>query len=70
MTSVDEDLMLRVWDQDMTTSDAVGFIKLKMSSLVINCGVDAWFDIMYENTKAGSVHLITKFEPAGGDAFA
>ena len=51
--------MLRVWDQDLTTSDAVGFAKLKMSSLIINKGVDGWFDIMYENKKAGSVHLIT-----------
>lgn len=69
VTSADEDLMLRVWDQDMTTSDAVGFVKLKMSSLIINKGVDAWFDIMYENKGAGQVHLSTVFEPAGGDAF-
>lgn len=69
VTSVDEDLMLRVWDQDMTTSDAVGFVKLKMSSLIINKGVDAWFEIMYENKSAGQVHLKTSFEPKGGDEY-
>merc|ERR1712046_38661 len=61
VTSADEDLMLRVWDQDMTTSDAVGFVKIKMSSLIINMGVDCWFDIQYQNTGAGQVHLKTKF---------
>lgn len=49
VTSHDEEMMLRVWDQDLTTSDAVGFAKIKMSSLIINKGVDCWFDIMYEN---------------------
>jgi len=45
VSSADEELMLRVWDQDLTTSDAVGFVKIKMSSLIINMGVDSWFDI-------------------------
>lgn len=36
VNSADEEIMVRVWDQDLTTSDAVGFVKLKMSSLIIN----------------------------------
>ena len=68
--SADEELILRVWDQDLTTSDAVGFTKLHMSSLIINMGVDCWFDIMYENKGAGKVHVVTKFEPEGGDQYA
>ena len=52
-------MILRVWDQDLTTSDAVGFTKLKMSSLIINGGVDSWFTIMYDNKSAGEVHLKT-----------
>ena len=59
--------MLRVWDQDLTTSDAVGFVKIKLSSLIINMGVDCWFDIQYQNSGAGTVHLVTKFEPKGGN---
>jgi len=31
------------------SSDAVGYCKLKMSNLIINCGVDDWFEIMYQN---------------------
>ena len=59
--SADEEIIIRVWDQDLTTSDAVGFCKLKMSSLIINKGVDAWFDIQYENKKSGEVHITTVF---------
>ena len=64
-----EEMVLRVWDQDLTTSDAVGFTKIKMSSLMINCGVEDWFDVMYNNKPAGSVKLTTVFEPEGGNAF-
>jgi hypothetical protein len=62
-----EEIIIRVWDQDLTTSDAVGFTKLKMSSLIINCGVEDWFDIFFENNKAGSIKLVSKFEPKGGN---
>ena len=57
VTSVTEELVLRVWDQDMTTSDAVGFTKIKMSSLIINCGIDDWFTIMFDNKPAGEIRL-------------
>jgi hypothetical protein len=53
----------------MTTSDAVGFCKIKMSSLIINLGVDCWFDIMFENKGAGQVHVKTKFAPKGGNQY-
>jgi len=45
--------VLRVWDQDMTSSDAIGFAKIKLSSLIINCGVEDWFTVNYENKAAG-----------------
>jgi Ca2+-dependent lipid-binding protein len=64
-----EELVLRVWDQDLTTSDAVGFTKIKMSSLIINCGIEDWFTIMYDNKPAGEVLLKSTFEPKGGNAF-
>ena len=59
VNNAEEELMIRVWDKDYTTSDAVGFTKIKMSSLIINKGVDSWFDIMYENASAGKIHLVT-----------
>jgi len=61
-----EELFLRVWDKDLTTSDAVGYVKIKMSSLIINDGVDDWFTITYDNKPAGEVNLVTVFAPEGG----
>ena len=63
-------MVLRVWDQDMTSSDAVGFTKIKMSSLMINCGIEYWFTVMFENKPAGTVLLKTEFYPKGGDQYA
>jgi len=65
-----DEMVLRVWDQDLTSSDAVGFTKVKMSSLMINCGVEDWFTIMYDNKPAGEVKLKSHFEPEGGNAYA
>lgn len=69
VTSVSDEIVLRVWDQDLTTSDAVGFTKIKMSSLVINCGIDDWFTIMFDNKPAGEIRIQTEFAPVGGNAY-
>lgn len=69
VSNASEEIVMRVWDQDLTTSDAVGFAKIKMSSLIINCGVEDWFTIMYENQKAGDILISTTFEPKGGNAY-
>jgi hypothetical protein len=44
-----EEIFLRVWDQDLLTSDAVGFVKVKASSLMLNNHVEDWFTIYYQN---------------------
>ena len=51
------------------SSDAVGFVKIKASSLMINQGVDEWFDIYYQNEQAGTVHLVSNFVPEGSEEF-
>jgi len=53
----------------MTSSDAVGFAKLKMSSLIINMGVSDWFQVTYDNKPAGEILLETHFEPKGGNQY-
>jgi hypothetical protein len=60
---------MRVWDQDFASSDAIGFAKIKVSSLMINCGVEDWFEIMFENKKAGEILIKSHFEPKGGNAY-
>ena len=69
VTSVTDEIILRCWDQDLTSSDAVGFTKVKLSSLMINCGIEDWFTIMFENKPAGDILLSTTFEPKGGNAY-
>jgi Ca2+-dependent lipid-binding protein len=69
VTSASEEIVLRVWDQDLTSSDAVGFTKIKMSSLIINRGTDDWFTIMFDNKPAGEIRLTSTFEPVGGDEY-
>jgi len=66
-TSPSEEIVLRCWDQDVTTNDAIGFVKIKLSSLMINYGVEDWFPIMYENSTAGEIFIRSKFEPKGGN---
>ena len=47
LKSASDEIVLRVWDQDLPSSDAVGEAKIKMESLIINkVGVDDWFTIM------------------------
>ena len=69
ITDASEEIVMRVWDKDMTTSDAVGFCKIKISSLIINNGVEDWFDIYFDNKKAGSIQVRSRFEPVGGDQY-
>ena len=69
VTSPTDEIILRVWDQDLTTSDAVGFTKIKLSSLMINCGVEDWFTIMFDNKPAGEIKISTTFEPKGGNQY-
>ena len=64
-----EEMILRVWDQDLTTSDAVGFCKIKMSSLIINNGTDDWYMIYYDNKPAGEIRIVSEFAGEGGDAY-
>jgi len=69
ITDHSEEATLRVWDEDLTTSDHVGFCKIKMSSLMINMGVEDWFTILFDNKPAGQVLLKSTFEPKGGDQY-
>jgi len=59
VTSYTEEIFLRIWDQDMTTSDAVGFTKVKMSSLMINNGTEDWYTVTYDNKPAGEIFLVS-----------
>lgn len=64
-----EEIFVRIWDSGMFSSDAVGWVKVKASSLMLNNHVEDWFDLYYENTPAGKIHFIADFAPEGGDMY-
>ncbi|CDW71125.1 c2 domain containing protein [Stylonychia lemnae] len=74
--SLQDDLTLKVLDEDVTKDDFVniaqqqdilqiGMSLIKMSSLCINNGVRDWFTINYKQKQAGQVLIETKYQPAG-----
>ena len=40
-----------------------------MSSLIINCGIEDWFTIMFDNKPAGEIFIKSAFEPKGGNQY-
>jgi hypothetical protein len=48
------------------SSDAVGFVKVKVSSLMINDGITDDFTLYYENNSAGKITLTSVWAPEGG----
>ena len=62
-----DELQLRCWDLDMTTSDAIGFNTIKMASLMINNKTEDSYDIFYDNKVSASIVIRSIFEPKGGD---
>lgn len=68
ITSTSDDIVFRVMDDDVTTSDLVGQTTIKCSSLCINNGVNEWFTINYKDKSAGRVHIASRFNPANKPA--
>ena len=64
-----DEILLRVWDEDMMGSDAIGLVKFKLSSLMIDGGVEDAFEIHWEDRPAGRITLKSEFEPVGGDKY-
>ena len=60
---------MRCWDLELTSSDPIGYANIKLSSLIINNGIEDWFPIMFEDKKAGEILLKSKFEPKGGENY-
>jgi len=64
-----EEIFVRVWDQDLMSSDAVGFVKVKVSSLMLDGGLTDNFTLYFENNSAGIITLTSEWAPEGGDKY-
>ena len=49
-------------EEDTGSNDTVGSTEIQFSKLT--AGVDTWFDIKFENKKAGQIHIKTSYEEA------
>jgi hypothetical protein len=43
-----DDIVVKIYDEDVTDDDFVGMGSYKASSLMINNGVNDWFNITYK----------------------
>ena len=46
--AIGDDLTIKVMDEDVSSDDFIGMTIMKVSSLVINNGVNEWFNITYK----------------------
>lgn len=62
---IGDDLLLQVFDEDVTCSEIIGQNNIKLSSFCVGNGIDEWFEIQHKGKKAGSVHLRSEWYPSG-----
>ena len=55
--NLDEDIFLKVFDEDVASSDLIGESTFKLSTLCDGDGIDQWITILYKGDQAGTVHL-------------
>lgn len=65
---VGDDLSIEVLDKDVTSSDLIGSVTMKLSGLCMNGGMDEWYDIQYKGKKAGAIHLKGDWTPTTATA--
>ena len=65
-----DSIVIRVWDEDTFSSDAVGFGCIKIAQLCFNGGQDHSYKIFWDGKKAGSVRLISTFVDSKRDEHA
>ena len=61
---IGDDMIVTVYDEDVTSDDLVGKTTIKLSSLCINGGLDDWFPIQFKGRQSGQVHLKGDWRPA------
>ena len=68
---VGDDIEIAVMDSEVLGSDKlIGNVLCKASGLTVNGGLDDWWQITHKGVNMGKIHLICKWEPAGGQPAA
>ena len=61
VTNMSKELRFSVFDEDVTSSDKIGYVVLKYGALCFNNGINDWFNIFYENRLSGQIYLETRY---------
>ena len=68
MNDYNENLIIRVFDEQKLTSDSeIGFCCIKFSSFIINAENEEqsdWYSIFHNNERAGLLRISSKFDGA------
>jgi len=65
---IGDDMVFKVFDEDVTENDAVGAFQTKVSALAIPGGLDEWFNLTYQGKMAGKLHVKSQWLPTGATA--
>ena len=58
-----DDLHFHLWDDDVGKDESIGQGSTKLAALVLDGGINEWFDIQYKGKPAGKIHLQTEWHP-------
>ena len=70
VTNINDDLELRVMDENEATNAEIGNCTVKMQSMCVSGGLDDWFQIAYGSKSAGRIRLSGEWLPIGSDPIA
>ena len=70
VSNISDNLSIRVMDENEATNAQIGECQVKMASMCVSGGLDAWFPIMHDSKPAGQLHLTGEWLPAGSDPVA
>ena len=61
-----DELKFELRDDDLGKDDFIGEGSTKLSALVVNGGIDEWFNIQFKGKDAGKIHLKCEWTPKSG----
>jgi len=64
VNNLGDDICVRVFDENVVSSDLIGECTLKFSVLCDDNGIDKWFPITYNGDHSGTIHLKSTWTPS------
>ena len=65
-----EEILVGVWNENLSAYDQLGYATMKMYSLMFNDGIEDTFPLYHNNKIIGNVKLMTQFIAEGDDGYS